>query len=297
MKYFKKLLNTGNLSANLSEGSEVNGQPVSGRRHIRPGDIVKCNPADLGKSGIKSFEEITAPTGKPKSPLKAEIARLESILRQKSVWLNPGYRPEVGQFIHIPGDSAGLTDFLAGLEDESFNTSGQAIGAMSSGKAKLKSAWDAWRYLVTTDPNGMKKLKEPTDPHLSAIALMEAQMSILKGEICEVRRRLAAAVEAEAGQAGARVEKLRFKGFGKLKNGLFVQMDGRAVHYPDGGKPVFVDNGQTVEDYKLEIKKHRAERSARKQAEIEAAPRRGGGGGNAPASPSRGSRPGSVFSR
>lgn len=269
MKYFRKSINSGNLTATLPAGAEINSQPVSGKCTLRPGDVVRCDPAALGKSGIKSFEEIESPKGLKRSVLKAEIARLETILRLKSAWLNPSYQAGVGEFIYIPSDSKGLSDILATLEDESFNASGQATGALSAGKLRLKAVWDSWKYQVEkVNPYGTKKLKEPTGDYLSAIALAEAQVGILKGEISEVRRRLSAALEDEAGQAGARVEKLRFKGHGRLKNGMFVSMDARQVHYVDG-KPVFVDNGQTIEDYKLEIKKHKAE-LAKKRAAKEA---------------------------
>jgi hypothetical protein len=263
MKTFRKLLNSGILGTILSDGSKINSQPVSGKCSIHPGDIVTCNSGDLGRMGIKTFEEIAAPKGKAPSLLKAEISRIEGMLRPRSMWLNPGFKAGVGQFLHLPADSVGLMAILADMEDEGFNPAGQAIGAMSAGKLRLKAAWSAWDVQCKNDPNGLKSLKSPEGEYLEAIALAEAQLSILKGEISEVRRRLSAAVEVESGKAGDRVERLRFKGHGRLNNGLFVSMDARQVHYVDG-KPVFVDNGQSIADYKVLIKEHKAKQSKRK---------------------------------
>lgn len=267
MKHFRKQLNSGNLTATLPVGAELNGQPVSGRCTIRPGDTVKCDPADLGKSGIKSFEEVAAPTGKPKSPVKSKIARLKTILRQKSKILNPGLVPGIGQIFHVPTDRAGQADILADLENEDFNQSGQAVGAMSAAKLRVNSAWSAWDYQCKkVNPNGTKSLKNPEGEFLEAIALAEAQMAVLKAEIAEVRKRIAAATEVEANQVDDRAAKMKFRGIGKLQEGRFVEMDARPVKYGDDGLPYFADDGMPLADYKELIRAHKAEQSKKRAA-------------------------------
>lgn len=192
MRYRRKL-NTGN------HGAIISGQ----RRNIRPGDLVECEPEELG-SEANNYEEVAVafvekhrnkpgfvvidaagkkhpPTGclakeeaeklakeltagGAKKAWQIEAERITARLRLKSPWLTPP-KPggHPGNLTYLPNDLPGLRQELATKQSEAFNPEGQAVGEKAAAKARLKAAWAAWKYQVEIDPLGRHELNDPQD--------------------------------------------------------------------------------------------------------------------------------------
>jgi hypothetical protein len=236
------------------------------RTTIKPGDHVHASISELG-SCAWAYEPAAPSTRKrPLTQLEIETKKHEEPLKLKSIWLNPKFRPGIGDIKHVPSDVRGLRNVLAEKLSEGFDNQGRADGEMGAVKIELKSAWKSWENEVKIDPKRIKSLREPEEPFLTTISKAQAKLNVLQSEIKELKIRLELALQAEEKASDNRAERLKHCGFAKLRDHKYFEVDGRKVQYVDG-KPIFKDSGESVLEYLGKCKVVKAEKLNRQRAE------------------------------
>ncbi len=228
---------------------------LNGKRiRVRPLDEVECQPEDLAPF-VDKYELISQRKRRDsRSPLEAEVARYEQLLRPHSWILNPEWTAPHGALVYTPppSDRAGQQALLSQL------------GARLAGaEHELKAVREEWAAQVESDPMRELTEKDPRGDFLDKIARRTAQCNHLQAEINEIRRRLEALEPIEHAET-SEYRRRRFM-CGSLKKyaGVYTEVDGYAVEYDADDKPVVPELGCTLREYLDRVREHkRAARAA-----------------------------------
>jgi hypothetical protein len=121
-----------------------------------------------------------------------------------------------------------------------------------------------FEHYVASNP-GLPKSIKPFGKFLENIAQAKARVLLSELEARELLKRIKDLEALEEKQRKLQVEKLRYKGIGKIRGGVLVQMDGRKIVQRDG-QDVFEDDGSDVVNYLAQLKKRKKQKSANKRA-------------------------------
>jgi len=111
----------------------------------------------------------------------------------------------------------------------------------------------------------LPKSTKPFGKFLANISEWKAKVLLSELETRELLKRIKHLEGLEEERRKRQVEKLRFKGIGRIRNGVLSEMDGRKVVQTDG-QDVFQDDGASVAEYLEEVKKRKRQKFADKRA-------------------------------
>jgi hypothetical protein len=237
MPVFKRKPGTGNHSFTL------NGKRI----RVRPLDEVECEAEDLQPFEEK-YELVSERRRKKGTPLSAETARYEQLLRPRSWILNPDWEAPRGALVFTPppSDRQGQLKVLAQLE-----------GELALAERDLSEAKADWTAEVENDPMREKDESDPRGIHLDRIALRTAERNHVRAEVNEIQRRLDALEPAVAAEVDAFRRRRHLSGSLRKYAGLYTEVDGYAIEYDAEDKPVIPELGCSLREYLDRVREHK----------------------------------------
>lgn len=253
MPIFCKKLNTGSHSFRLKNGKRVS--VVSGG-YVEVESIEELgnqadNYVELKRDEATKYNSL--------SPLKRETTRQEGILRLDSQLLNKNWRPGYGVFISSLKDRDSLEQKLAELQEKDLEIC----------KDNLSEAWGNWKHQCNIDLMQEKKITEPEQHFIPAIARAQAELNICKEEIKTVKSRLAALAEKTTENPKILAEFRRKNHLkGKRLNdkaGRLKSIDGWGIVADGKGIPQIPEKNCSLREYMDECLVHQRNRAKEKQ--------------------------------
>ncbi len=174
--------------------------------------------------------------------------------RERSPFLNPK-----GMFTSAGAPTSSRSfDFMTARErleeilDKRKDWQGDPLGLLENAKERFSEAKAEWKGHVKDQPHLNDKAK-PTGHFAERINRWAARKQVLEEESRALNKLLNQEEKVVDQDFAKRQKKTRWLGVCKLNDNLIAACDLRPVEYKDG-KPVFVDDGGSVDEYLAECK-------------------------------------------
>lgn len=186
---------------------------------------------------------------------------------------DPRKPPRTASYVADLGSISGIKRELANILENQpgRNAYVKRYGRLNFARIKKKEAQRRWQTHLDAQPN-LPKDTPPSGHYAREIARWRAAEKVCEMESRALHRKLKELNQVEEHERQQQIERLRYKGIGKIRAGVLVRMDGRAVVQNKEGEDVFADDlSTTMASYLQEVKQRKRERFAKEQKTTAAA--------------------------